>query len=83
MKSAYNTSKEDSGELVDSLLGGTFLNYVGHRTCVRKSILAERFAKMHIELGELSRQNERAGDQERDRLHRATRNSAWISAVPH
>ena len=29
-ESAYNTSKADSGELVDSLLGGSALNYVGH-----------------------------------------------------
>ena len=30
-ESAYNTSKADSRELVDSLLGGSALNYVGHR----------------------------------------------------
>ena len=30
-ESVYNTSKADSGELVDSLLGGSSLNYVGHR----------------------------------------------------
>ena len=29
--SAYNTSKAASGELVDSLLEGSVLNYVGHR----------------------------------------------------
>ena len=28
---AYNTSKEASRDLVDSLLGGSVLNYVGHR----------------------------------------------------
>ena len=28
---AYNTSKAASSELVDSLLGGSVLNYVGHR----------------------------------------------------
>ena len=30
-ESAYNTSKAAGGELVDSLLGGSILNYVGHR----------------------------------------------------
>ena len=30
-ESAYNTSKAASRELVDSLLGGSVLNYVGHR----------------------------------------------------
>ena len=33
-ESAYNTSKATSGELVDSLLGGTELNYIGHRACI-------------------------------------------------
>ena len=72
-----------SGELVDSLLGGFVLNYVGHRACVHKSSLAARRAKMHIELREVDRRKELSGVQERNRLHRATRNGAWISAVPH
>ena len=33
-ESAYNISKTASRELVDSLLGGSVLNYVGHRACV-------------------------------------------------
>ena len=32
---AYNTSNVASGGLVDSLLGGSALNYVGHRAYVR------------------------------------------------
>ena len=36
-ESAYNTSKADSRELVESLLGGSVLNYVGHMACVRKA----------------------------------------------
>ena len=32
--SAYNTSKVASRELVDYLLGGSVLNFVGHRACV-------------------------------------------------
>ena len=35
--SDYNTPKLASSELIDSLLGGSVLNYVGHRACVRKS----------------------------------------------
>ena len=50
---AYNTAKVASGELVDSLLGGSTLNYIGHKECVRKTSLAARRAKMHVELGEL------------------------------
>ena len=34
---AYNTYKAASGKLVDSLLGGSILSYVGHRACVRKA----------------------------------------------
>ena len=80
---AYNTSKVDSGELVDSLLGGSVLNYVGHRACVRKASLVARRAKMHVDLGEMARQKELAGGQERKRLHGETRNGEWLSNVPH
>ena len=34
-------------------------------------------------MAELSRQKELAGDQERNRIHRATRNGSWLSAVTH
>ena len=45
-ESAYNTSKAASGELVDSLLGGTALNYVGHRAYVRgESAGARKYPK--------------------------------------
>ena len=37
VKSAYNTSKAASRELVESLLGGSILNYVGHRACICKA----------------------------------------------
>ena len=35
VESAYNTSKAASRELVHYLLGGSVLDYVGHRACVR------------------------------------------------
>ena len=82
-ESEYSISKAASEELVDSLLGGSTLNYVGYRACVRKASLAARRAKMYIELGELARRKEIAGGQERNRLHRATRNGALLSSVPH
>ena len=81
-ETAYNTSKAASREQVDSLLGGYALNYVGHRACVRKASLAARRAKMHVYLGELARGKELAGGQEKNCLQRATRNGAWLSAVP-
>ena len=81
-ESAYNTSKVASGELVDSRLGCYALNYVGHRVCVRRASLAARRENMHVDLGELYRQKELAGGQERNRLYRATRNGAWLSTLP-
>ena len=83
VESAYNNSNAESGELVDSLLEGSALNYVGHRACVRKEILATIRANMYVDLGEVARRNELAGGQERNRLHRETRNGAWLSAVTH
>ena len=59
-ESAYNTSEGACRELVDSLLGGYFLNYVGHRACLHKASLTERGAKMHVELGEVARRKELA-----------------------
>ena len=41
-KSEYKTFKAASGELVDSALGGTALNYVGHRACVDGESAAAR-----------------------------------------
>ena len=82
-ESAYNTSEADSGELVDYLLGGSVLNYVGKRACVQKATLVARRDKMHIELGDLARQKELSGGQDRNRHHRAPINGVCISAVPH
>ena len=62
-ESGYNNSKETSGELVDSLLGGSAFNYVGHRACVRKASLAARRAKMHVDLGELARRKDLREDK--------------------
>ena len=75
-ESAYNTSNAASGELLDSLLGGSALYYAGYTAWVRKANLAARRAKMHVKLGELARRKELAGGQERNRFHSATRNGA-------
>ena len=72
-ESTYNTSKAASRELVDSLLGGSVLNYVGHRACVCKASQTARQTKMHVELGEVARRQKQAGVQERNRLHRANK----------
>ena len=34
-------------------------------------------------MAELARLKDLAGGQERNRLHRLTRNGAWLSAIPH
>ena len=38
---------------------------------------------MHVEIGELARQKEQSGGQDKICLHSATMNGAWLSAVPH
>ena len=79
----YNTYNATIRELAASLLGGTALNYVGHRACVCGISAEERKERKHGELEEQARPKELAVGQERNRLHRATRNGAWLSAIPH
>ena len=55
MESAYNTSKASIREMVGSLLGGTALNYLGHRACICVSIVGARKEWKHIKMVELSR----------------------------
>ena len=50
---SYNTSKEASRELVDSLLGGSVLNNVGHRACVRKARQTARLRKRSVKLAKI------------------------------
>ena len=80
---AYNTFKAAIRKLVDSLLGGPVLNYVGHRECIRKASQTAQLSKRSVELAKIYKRQEQAGDQEKNQLHRATRNGSWISAVPH
>ena len=61
---AFNTSKAASRELVDSLLGGSVLNYVGHRACVRKASQKARLSRRSIELADIFKRKEQAGEQE-------------------
>ena len=79
----YNTSKSDSGELVGSLLGGTNLNCVGHRECVRRASAETIKKREYLDMTDLDRWKELSGGQERNCLHRETSNGAWISAIPH
>ena len=70
-------------KLVDSLLGGTALNYIGHRACIRGSSAGVIKERKHVELSELARQQDIAFVKEKNRLHKATRNGAWLRSVPH
>ena len=65
-ESAYNTSKAASRELVDSLLGGSVLNYVGHRACVHKAIQTAQLSKRSVELAGIFKRQEQAGGQEKN-----------------
>ena len=51
---AYNISKSVSGELIDSLSGGSALNYIGHRACVYGASVGARKDRNHVELAELN-----------------------------
>ena len=59
---AYNTSNVASRELVDYLLGGSVLSYVGHRACVRKASQTAILSKSMAEMSELY-----AGQEQADR----------------
>ena len=83
MESAYNTSKEASGELVEYLLGGTALNYLGHMSCIHGAIVGTRKERKQVEMAELSRRKELSGGQDSNNLHRATRNGSWLRSIPH
>ena len=74
MESVYNTYKAASGELLGSLLGGTALNYVGHRDCVCGDILGARKERKCLDMTDLDRQKGLMGGQERNSLKRETRN---------
>ena len=52
-ESAYNTSKADSKELVDSLIGGSTINYTVHRACVSGASAGARRERKHMELLDL------------------------------
>ena len=80
---AYNTPKLSSRELVESLLGGSVLNYISHRACVRKASQTARHTKMSVHQAEVFRRQEQAGGQKKNRVHMETRNEAWLSAVRH
>ena len=69
--------------MVDSLLGGNSLNYVGFRACVCRVSLPARCEHMHVKLKDLYRQKELAGGQDKNRFHRETRNGAWLRSVPY
>ena len=52
---AYSTSKAANVDLIDSLLGGYALNYVGHRACVPKASAGARKERKHVEMVDLAR----------------------------
>ena len=82
-ESAYNTSKAASRELEESLLGGSVLNYIGHRACIHKAIQTARISKRIADLSKIFQRQEQAGGQEKNSLHRARSNGPWLSDRPH
>ena len=52
---SYKTPNSASGELVGSLLGGNTLNYVGHRSCVRRASAGARKDWQYVDMADLDR----------------------------
>ena len=63
---------------MDSLLGGTALNYVGHRAFLHGASEGARKERKHVDITELARKKELSGGQEINRLYMATRNEEWL-----
>ena len=59
-ESAYNTSNAARGKLVESLLVGIALNYVGHRACIRGASAIARKERKHVDMALLARQKDLA-----------------------
>ena len=74
MESVYNIYKSTIGELLGYLLGGTSINYIGHRACVCGASVGAHKEQNYLYMAELARQKDLAGGQERNHLHRSTRN---------
>ena len=73
---AYNTSKAASEVLVGSLLGGTNLNYVAHKGCVRRDRADGRKQKELAEKAVHLRRYKQADGAGLNQLWRATENGA-------
>ena len=82
VETAYNTSKAYSGEMVGCLLGVIALNYVVHGYFVRGASMGARKERQHVEIAYMDRQKDLVGGQERNHLHRSTRNWVCLSSIP-
>ena len=51
--------------------------------CIRRESVGAIKVQKNVELAELAIQKELVGGQDRNRLHRAMMNGAWLSAVTH
>ena len=81
-ESAYNTSKAASRELVDSLLGGSALNYVGHRAYVRGASAVTSKEAKHVELAELARRKSTSSPLAALEVFYALYAENWGSGIP-
>ena len=77
------TSVEACEALVESLLGGLDIKYIGHRSCIRKDISRTRKARDREESSVLVKRKAEVGVQEKVQLERATRSGSWLTVMPH
>ena len=79
----YNTSKASSEILVCSLLGGTKLIYVAHKSCARRASRDRREHQESLKTKALTQLKELAYRAVLNCLQKATDNGAWLTAIPH
>ena len=79
----YNTSKASIKVLVGSLLGGTDLNFVAHKGCVRRASADGRKQQEFLEKASLTRQKDQEDGSGLNRLRKETENGGFLTDITH
>ena len=79
----YNISKVARKVLVGSLIGGTNLNYVAHKGCIRRASDDGRKQRDLADKAVLSIRKDLADGAGLNRLRKTTENGDWLVSIPH
>ena len=66
-----------------SLLDGTYLNYMGHQACIRKTVSGSWKAREQAYMVALIRIKDKVSWQDQSRLEQVTWNGTCFATVPH